>query len=106
MIKISNISINYKKKKAVDNLSLTIDKGESILLAGPNGSGKTTLLRAAAGVLNSRMGEVSIDDRKVDYLTRKKTGPLTSPQSPQMAGASGDFLFYAINGRRDILLCH
>lgn len=73
MIKITNLSINYRKKKAVDNLSLTIDKGESILLAGPNGSGKTTLLRAAAGVLNCRGGEVSIDERKVGYQTRKKT---------------------------------
>jgi len=73
MIKITNLSINYRKKKAVDNLSLTIKKGESILLAGPNGSGKTTLLRAAAGVLNCRLGEISIDEQKVSHRTRKKT---------------------------------
>lgn len=73
MIKISNLTVRYRKKKAVDNLNLTIEKGESILLAGPNGSGKTTLLRAAAGVLNCRVGNVFIDDRKVDHRTRKKT---------------------------------
>jgi ABC-2 type transport system ATP-binding protein len=73
MIKISNLTVKYKKKKAVDNLSLTIKKGESILLAGPNGSGKTTLLQAAVGVLNTSMGSVFVDDRKVDHKTRKKT---------------------------------
>ncbi len=73
MIQISNLTIKYRKKKAVDNLSLAIDKGESVLLAGPNGSGKTTLLRAAAGVLYPRLGEVSIDEQKVGYKTKKKT---------------------------------
>lgn len=73
MIQISNLTITYRRKKAVDNLNLTIKKGESVLLAGPNGSGKTTLLRAAAGVLNSREGDVFIDDQKVGCTTRKKT---------------------------------
>lgn len=73
MIQISNLTVKYRKKKAVDDLNLTIEKGESILLAGPNGSGKTTLLRAAAGVLNSSQGEVLIDAHKVDHRTRQKT---------------------------------
>jgi len=73
MIEISNLTVRYRKKKAVDNLNLTIEKGESILLAGPNGSGKTTLLRAAAGVLNCPGGKVIIDNRKVDHRTREKT---------------------------------
>lgn len=73
MIKVSNLTVNFGKIKALEGVSLNIDRGECILLAGANGSGKTTLLRTVAGVLISRSGDIVIDNRDVGPATREKT---------------------------------
>jgi len=72
MIKIDNLCVSFGKTKAVNNLSLTIEKGESILLAGANGAGKTSLLRAMAGVLNASQGSIRYKGKKADHHSRKK----------------------------------
>jgi ABC-2 type transport system ATP-binding protein len=72
MIEISNLSVHFGKTTALDDLTLEIERGESILLAGANGSGKTTLLRSIAGVLDFNSGEISVDNlNKVE--AKKKT---------------------------------
>jgi ABC-2 type transport system ATP-binding protein len=73
MIKVSNLTVSFGKINALGGVSLNIDRGECILLAGANGSGKTTLLRAVAGVLISRSGDIVIDNRDVGPATREKT---------------------------------
>ena len=73
MIQISGLRVQYGKKQAIDDLNLTIEKGESIFLAGANGSGKTTLLRAISGVLIPNKGSVQIDQKRVGSVTRRKT---------------------------------
>ena len=50
---------------AVDDLSLAVDDGEFLLLAGPNGSGKTTLVRLFNGLLTPDAGTVRVNDRPV-----------------------------------------
>ncbi|MBE0664900.1 MAG: ABC transporter ATP-binding protein [Chrysiogenales bacterium] len=72
MIAIDKLSVRFGKVRAVDDLSLAIDKGESILLAGANGAGKTTLLRALAGVLRARPGSILYDGCPADHRSRKK----------------------------------
>ena len=73
MIEVLNLTVNFGKKKAVDDLSLSINIGESILLAGANGSGKTTLIRSITGVLLSPRGDVFVDDLEAGPVTRGKT---------------------------------
>lgn len=72
MIKIDNLCVSFGKTRAVNNLSLTIEKGESILLAGANGAGKTSLLRALAGVLLANHGAIHYDGKKADHCSRQK----------------------------------
>jgi biotin transport system ATP-binding protein len=50
---------------AVDGVSLTVDDGEFLVLAGPNGSGKTTLVRGFNGLLTPDDGEVQVNGRPV-----------------------------------------
>jgi len=61
MIEVSGFTFKYGKKKALDEISLNLEKGEAVILAGANGAGKTTLLRALSGVLLSSKGDISID---------------------------------------------
>ncbi len=49
--------------KVLENISLSVDKGEWVGLYGPNGSGKTTLLRILAGLLPQDTGTVSANGR-------------------------------------------
>lgn len=51
MIEISGLSKNYGAKKALDDVNLTIGRGEIVGLIGPNGAGKSTLLAAVMGLL-------------------------------------------------------
>ena len=78
MIEIDQLSFRYGRTRALDNLSLRIDHGESVLLAGANGSGKTTLLRILAGVLNSRGTAVKIEGRRVSHHSRRLTAYIAS----------------------------
>lgn len=50
-LKITNLYSGYHKKPVLFDISLSIQKGETILLRGPNGSGKSSLLRAIYGLL-------------------------------------------------------
>ncbi|MCU0236773.1 MAG: ABC transporter ATP-binding protein [Acidobacteria bacterium] len=72
MIKIDKLSIRFGRVRAVDDLSLAIGAGESILLAGANGAGKTTLLRAMAGVLGADRGSIRYSGRRADHRARRK----------------------------------
>ncbi|MCP4673098.1 MAG: ABC transporter ATP-binding protein, partial [Desulfobacula sp.] len=63
--------------KAVENLSLSIDKGEFIILAGKNGSGKTTLIRHLNGLLLPDSGKILVNGKDVSknlIETRKTIG--------------------------------
>jgi len=44
-LQLKGLTKEFDKKKAVDNLSLTIEKGEILCLLGPSGCGKTTTLK-------------------------------------------------------------
>lgn len=46
MLKVNNISVRFRNKAAVDNVSFTLNEGQWLMLAGPNGAGKSTLIRA------------------------------------------------------------
>lgn len=60
MIKIENLSISFDDKKVIDNLNLTIKKGEKIILNSSSGSGKTSFLRVLQGFILNYSGEIKI----------------------------------------------
>ena len=62
IIEILHLSFRYPDDTpGIDDVSLTIEAGECVVIAGPNGSGKTTLLRHLNGLLLPQTGEVRID---------------------------------------------
>ena len=63
MLETKNLGISFGGLKAVDGLSLKIEKGQLYGLIGPNGAGKTTTLKSIAGILDYDSGEILIDGK-------------------------------------------
>jgi ABC-2 type transport system ATP-binding protein len=61
VIEISKLSKYFGSLKAVDNISLSIDKGEILGFIGPNGAGKTTTINCILGLLKPTSGEILIN---------------------------------------------
>ena len=64
-IEIRNLTKRYGDATALNNVSLTIDSGEFLVLLGPSGCGKTTLLRCLAGLETPDEGEIIMGDEIV-----------------------------------------
>jgi ABC-type bacteriocin/lantibiotic exporter with double-glycine peptidase domain len=78
-IKLSNIKFSYVKKnlKVLDNLKLTINKGDRIAIIGQTGSGKSTLVDIISGLIPSFDGKYIVDNKKInfnEYSWKKKIG--------------------------------
>lgn len=72
MLKIENISKTFypgtaNEKKALQNLSLSLDSGDFVTIIGSNGAGKSTLFNAIAGVWQTDSGEIFIDGENVTF---------------------------------------
>jgi len=63
-LSVTGISKSFKSLKAVDNVSLVLEHGETLALVGQSGSGKTTLARMLAGILKSDAGDIFIEQVK------------------------------------------
>lgn len=68
-LEITNLSKSYKGKKAVDNLNLTVKKGEFFGLLGHNGAGKSTTINCITGIAKFTEGTISVmgHDVQKDY---------------------------------------
>ncbi|MCK2003742.1 ABC transporter ATP-binding protein [[Brevibacterium] frigoritolerans] len=81
MIEVKKISKNYGRKKILDDVSFTANKGEVTCLIGINGVGKTTTLKAIMG-LTPYKGEILIDDQKMTKDSYEKITFI--PDAPTM----------------------
>ncbi len=77
VLKVNNLSKNYGKLKAVDNLSFSIEKGQVYGLLGPNGSGKSTTLGMILDVVNKTNGKIEWFDNQLNtHQALKRTGAI------------------------------
>ena len=67
-IAIKNLSFQYGERKIIDDLSLSIKKGEKIAFVGESGSGKSTLIRILLGLLKYNQGEVRLGDMELKEI--------------------------------------
>ncbi len=71
IIECRSLTKKYGDFYALDNLNLTLSRGEIIGLLGPNGSGKTTLIKLLNGLLTLTSGEIYIDGEPLGIKTKK-----------------------------------
>lgn len=67
MIKVTNFTKIYSNgKKAVDDISFTVNDGEIFGFLGPNGAGKSTTIKSIVGINSKSSGEISINDLRLE----------------------------------------
>lgn len=60
ILRLTNVTKSFQHKKAVNDVSFTIGKGEVVAILGPNGAGKTTTISMILGLLKPTAGEVTL----------------------------------------------
>jgi zinc transport system ATP-binding protein len=74
MIEISNLTVDFAKYKALENINLVIPENCFVSVVGPNGAGKSTLLRVLLGVIKPTSGSVSIFNKAADEVAQEIIG--------------------------------
>jgi Cu-processing system ATP-binding protein len=76
MIIATNVTKKFGKLTALDAVSLTCNKGESIALIGPNGSGKTTFIKCLLGMVVPDSGFITFNNQNIkhDWQYRSRIG--------------------------------
>ncbi len=102
MIEIKNLSKRFGPKLAVDNLSLSVSKGEVLGFLGPNGAGKSTAMRMITGYLPPTMGTVTVGGNDIQDSPNEAKAligylPESAPLYPDMTVES--FLKFAASLR-------
>lgn len=87
--------IKYTPKKAVDNVSFKIHRGESVAFLGKNGAGKSTILKMITGVVYSSEGEIMVKGRVSALLE------LTAGFDPEFTGRENIYLKGQLLGLKD-----
>lgn len=77
-LEIVNLKASYGGQTVLEDINMTVEKGETISLIGPSGSGKSTLLRVLTGLLPPISGHVVINGKKIDYSNKAQVRELRS----------------------------
>ena len=68
LLELQNLKKYFATQKAVDDISLSVDRGQIFGLLGPNGAGKTTLIRMITGIFYPDEGNIIFDGKKFDPI--------------------------------------
>jgi ABC-type branched-subunit amino acid transport system ATPase component len=76
MLSVKNIDVSYGHAKVLHDISLELEKGEMLFIAGRNGAGKTTFLKSIAGFTNPSQGTINFYDQNIAGLPPEKVALL------------------------------
>ena len=103
MIEVKNLSKFYGSTKAVNDISLSIGKGELFGLLGPNGSGKTTMIKMLTGQIKPTSGSLRVHG--VDVLenpirVRELVGVIPEQETPPSFLTTEEYLYFVAKIRK------
>jgi len=70
IVELESVTVAYRERRVLHDVSLAIAAGERVALIGPNGAGKSTLLAVATGLLRPATGQVRLTGAPIDSLDR------------------------------------
>jgi len=70
-LQVTDVAYSYKQIKALDNVSLTVDRGRFVALLGANGAGKTTLFSIITGLYRAHAGSVTVMNHSLESESLK-----------------------------------
>jgi branched-chain amino acid transport system ATP-binding protein len=70
LLAIENLSLHFGGVKAIDGLSLTVEKGEIFAIIGPNGAGKTSVFNVISRVFDPTAGRIIFKSNDITYMPR------------------------------------
>ena len=94
MLQITNLTKQFKKIKAVDNISLKVLKGDIYGFLGPNGAGKTTSIRMIMGIIKPDNGSIKLNGSDINTINRKKLGYLPEDRGLYQKQNLSEILYY------------
>ncbi|MCY9851744.1 zinc ABC transporter ATP-binding protein ZnuC [Vibrio mediterranei] len=102
LIKLSGVTVEFSKRKVLDDINLTIYKGQILTLIGPNGAGKSTLVKVLLGLQTRFQGNITRAKKlRIGYVPQKlklnDTLPLNVERFLALAGK------YSAQERQDAL---
>jgi len=78
IIKVVNLKVVFGEKTVLDNLNLSVEKGESLVLVGSSGCGKTVLIKTIIGLIEPEGGEIFIYGKNILDLQDEKVREIRS----------------------------
>ena len=97
-LEIKSISKSYNKKKIINNVSLNLNRGESVALLGPNGAGKTTLFYLIMGLIGLDSGSILLDKNNISEFPMYRRAKMGLGYLPQESS-----IFRGLNVEDNIL---
>lgn len=76
LLDLRGISKRFGANQVLDDIDLTVYRGEAVAIIGPSGTGKSTILRIIAGLLSPDQGEVYIEGRRRQGLIEDSSDPV------------------------------
>ena len=87
IIKLENISLSFKNRSVLENISFNLNQGQILGLLGPNGVGKSTIFNIITGLLKPNIGSIIINGKNViDYPIATRSKKFKIGYVPQYGG--------------------
>ena len=97
-LEVKNVTKSYDNKRILDNVSLDLNRGESVALLGPNGAGKTSLFYITMGLIKADSGTINLDKREISEFPMYRRSKLGLGYLPQESS-----IFRGMNVEENIL---
>ena len=68
LLELKSVSVAYGRNRVLQNVNLTLERGEIVTLLGANGAGKSTLVKSISGLLRPESGTILLDGEPIEAL--------------------------------------
>ncbi|MGZ5871032.1 MAG: ABC transporter ATP-binding protein [Bradyrhizobium sp.] len=87
LLELKSVSVGYGRNRVLQNVNLTLERGEIVTLLGANGAGKSTLVKSISGLLRPETGTILLEDEPIESLApaeRLRRGIAHVPEGRQI----------------------